>query len=63
MEGEGMVAVVRGLRDAGLAVTLMDAGRQYTLVPDMGMISFSIKKFNFFKYFLTHCSSMLAVMS
>ncbi|CAG9573856.1 unnamed protein product [Danaus chrysippus] len=36
MEGEGMVAVVRGLRDAGLAVTLMDAGRQYTLVPDMG---------------------------
>lgn len=46
-----MVAVVRGLRDAGLAVTLMDAGRQYTLVPDMGMISFLIKKFNFFKYF------------
>nr|XP_049699822.1 uncharacterized protein LOC110369613 isoform X2 [Helicoverpa armigera] len=34
MEGEGMVAVVRGLRDAGLAVTVMDGSRQYTLVPN-----------------------------
>ncbi|XP_045782679.1 uncharacterized protein LOC123879152 isoform X4 [Maniola jurtina] len=32
--GEGMVAVVRGLKDAGLAVTLLDSGRQYTLLPD-----------------------------
>ncbi|XP_069364160.1 uncharacterized protein [Maniola hyperantus] len=32
--GEGMVAVVRGLKDAGLAVTLLDSGRQYSLLPD-----------------------------
>ncbi|XP_039747843.1 uncharacterized protein LOC120625000 [Pararge aegeria] len=32
--GEGMVAVVRGLKDAGVAVTLLDSGRQYTLLPD-----------------------------
>ncbi|KAL0859317.1 hypothetical protein ABMA27_011119 [Loxostege sticticalis] len=32
--GEGMVAVVRGLRDSGLAVTLLDGTRQYTLVPN-----------------------------
>ncbi|XP_059058821.1 uncharacterized protein LOC131852195 [Achroia grisella] len=32
--GGGMVAVVRGLKDAGLAVTLLDGGRQYTLVPN-----------------------------
>ncbi|XP_028160382.1 uncharacterized protein LOC114352841 [Ostrinia furnacalis] len=32
--GEGMVAVVRGLRDSGLAVTLLDGSRQYTLMPN-----------------------------
>ncbi|KAJ0170132.1 hypothetical protein K1T71_014060 [Dendrolimus kikuchii] len=32
--GDGMVAVVRGIRDAGLAVTLLDGTRQYTLLPN-----------------------------
>ncbi|CAK1549060.1 unnamed protein product [Leptosia nina] len=32
--GEGMVAVVRGLKDSGLAVTLLDGTRQYTLQPN-----------------------------
>ncbi|XP_050558621.1 uncharacterized protein LOC118279575 isoform X1 [Spodoptera frugiperda] len=34
MEGEGMVAVVRGLRDAGLAVTLLDSNGQYAVLPN-----------------------------
>ncbi|XP_047541345.1 uncharacterized protein LOC125074153 isoform X1 [Vanessa atalanta] len=34
MDGEGMVAVVRGLRGSGLAVTLLDSGRQFTLLPE-----------------------------
>ncbi|KAJ8706970.1 hypothetical protein PYW08_011104 [Mythimna loreyi] len=34
MEGDGMVAVVRGLREAGLAVTLLDGNRHYTLLPN-----------------------------
>ncbi|XP_045457599.1 putative leucine-rich repeat-containing protein DDB_G0290503 [Melitaea cinxia] len=34
MDGEGMVAVVRGLQGSGLAVTLLDSGRQFTLLPE-----------------------------
>ncbi|XP_048489477.1 uncharacterized protein LOC105389915 isoform X2 [Plutella xylostella] len=33
MEGEGMVAIVRALRNSELAVTVLDSGRQYTLLP------------------------------
>ncbi|XP_030026180.1 uncharacterized protein LOC115444521 isoform X1 [Manduca sexta] len=32
--GDGMVAVVRELRDAGLAVTLLEGSRRYTLMPN-----------------------------
>ncbi|KAL4712176.1 hypothetical protein ACJJTC_011037 [Scirpophaga incertulas] len=32
--GEGMVAVVRGMRDSALTVTLLDGSTQYTLVPN-----------------------------
>ncbi|XP_045508396.1 uncharacterized protein LOC123704145 [Colias croceus] len=33
--GEGMIAVVRGLKDSALAVTLLDGGKHYTLQPDV----------------------------
>ncbi|VVD01375.1 unnamed protein product [Leptidea sinapis] len=32
--GEGMIAIVRGLKDASLAVTLLDGDNKYTLKPD-----------------------------
>lgn len=31
-----MVAVVRGLKDSGLAVTVVDGERRYTLIPNRG---------------------------
>ncbi|KOB78728.1 Uncharacterized protein OBRU01_01809 [Operophtera brumata] len=37
---DGMVAVVRGLPEAGLCVTLLDGTRQYTLIPNAdGMVA------------------------
>ncbi|XP_013177397.1 PREDICTED: uncharacterized protein LOC106124917 isoform X2 [Papilio xuthus] len=39
MDSKGMMAVVRGLPDSGLMVTLMDGGKQYTLMPKTGINS------------------------
>lgn len=33
---EGMVAVVRGIQDSALCVTVLDGARQYTLMPNAG---------------------------
>lgn len=52
---EGMVAVVRGMQDAALCVTVLEGNRQYTLMPNAGEILFIISnRSSYHVYNLSH---------